>query len=206
MDQGRHTAPGLIELGRLNVAGAGLVLLGTGPDFWAEFTAAPEYADGLPHPVDRWSKRVIGVLAQTLNGSCSFPSDGPPYAPFVRWAMDTGRFWQSPAGMMVHDRVGLMISIRGALHLPDPLDLPPAPVAPCSDCAAPCATACPVGALSAQQGYDVDACHAYLDTVGGQDCMTRGCIARRACPVSAGALRSDAQSALHMRAFHPAPT
>ncbi len=79
-----------------------------------------------------------------------FPSDGPPYAPFIRWAMETGRFFQSPTGMMVHATAGLMISIRGALRCrrSGHLDLPPGrkPLLACAD--RPCVTACPVGALS----------------------------------------------------------
>ena len=33
--------------------------------------------------------------------------------------------------------------------------------------------------------------------------MDNGCRARRACPLSAGADREPAQSAHHMKAFHP---
>ncbi|MBL4766963.1 MAG: ferredoxin, partial [Rhodobacteraceae bacterium] len=66
----------------------------------------------------------------------------------------------------------------------------------------PCTTACPVDALSATHSYDIDACHAYLNTEAGQDCMTNGCAARRACPVSQRAGRVPEQSNLHMKAFH----
>ncbi len=180
------------------------VLLGTGPDFWLAYSAAPEATDHLADPIDRWSKRVLADLAQTFDGTTSFPSDGPPYPAFISWALASGRFFQSPVGMMVHDTVGLMISLRGALNLPAEIPLPDRSVTtPCTTCPAPCASACPVRALSASTPYNLNACHDFLDTPNGADCMSRGCIARRACPISAGAHRPDAQSALHMKAFHP---
>ncbi|MBS8226880.1 ferredoxin, partial [Vannielia litorea] len=66
-------------------------------------------------------------------------------------------------------------------------------------------TACPVNALSAS-GYDTGACHAYLDTPEGADCLNRGCKVRRACPVSAAFPRVEAQSAFHMDHFHKSGT
>ena len=189
-------------MGALHDAGATLVLLGAGPGFWPVFTASPEHADGAPDPIDRWSRRVIGGLAP--GARAVFPFDGPPYAPFLAWARASGAAWDSPVGMLVHDRAGLMISYRGALRFEGELPLPPRPAsAPCTACAAPCTTACPVDALSAARGYDVAACHAFLDTAEGQDCLTRGCRARRACPVSESFGRDPAQSAFHMKAFHP---
>ncbi len=206
-------AAGLIVMGGFHPqTGGTLILLGTGPAFWPVFCASGEATDGAPHPVDRWSKRVIGGIAAAFGTTCSFPSDGPPYAPFIAWAMETGRFAQSPVGMMVHDRVGMMISLRGALHVTETLALPetlpetlPGTVRfdPCADCPAPCASACPVGALSATAPYDVPACHDFLDGDGAKSCMVDGCLARRACPLSRGAGRRSEQSALHMRSFHP---
>jgi ferredoxin len=195
---------GLLTMGALYEDGKTIVLFGTGPEFWAAFSVSPEYLGGEKHPVDRWSKRVVGDLAQTFDGTCQFPSDGPPYPPFIRWALSSGRFFQSPVGMMVHPEVGLMISLRGALILPTEIPLPQQDTpSPCLTCEAPCTAACPVDALIAESGYDVTACHTFLDTKDGSECMSRGCIARRACPHSGKAARTDAQSALHMRSFHP---
>lgn len=194
---------GLLTMGALHEDGGTVVLLGTGPRFWPIFSASPEYLDGVPDPVDRWSKRVVGALSHQFAATCQFPSDGPPYPPFIRWALDSGRFFQSPVGMMVHPDVGLMISLRGALLLPMALALPQeSGTSPCRDCPAPCTTACPVQALSATAPYEVATCHTFLDSDEGADCMARGCIARRACPHSFKAGRPDAQSALHMRSFH----
>jgi epoxyqueuosine reductase len=169
------------------------------PGFWAHLQLQPEWAG--PDPVDRWSRRVIGRLACDLGAKALFPFGGPPYHPFYRWALRTGRVWESPVRLLVQADQGLMVSFRGALALKEAVDLPPPAPRPCDTCAAPCLTACPVGALSGA-GYDLSACHAFLDHPEGQDCMTGGCLVRRACPVSQGFGRLAEQSAYHMRQFH----
>ncbi|MEO0764852.1 MAG: ferredoxin [Pseudomonadota bacterium] len=178
------------------------VLIGTDVAWWDVFCTSPEHSDGTKDPVDRWSKRILGALAAQIGAKAQFPSDGPPYAPFIAWALATGRFWQSPTGMMIHDRAGLMISIRGALELPTSFPEQATGQSPCDTCAdRPCISACPVDALSGTQPYDVPACKAYLDTPGGDSCMRMGCQVRRACPVSQRFARPEAQSAFHMKAF-----
>lgn len=172
------------------------------PGFWAHVTAEPEFADGAPDPLDRWSRRVIGRLACDLGGKALFPFGGPPWHPFIGWAKRTGRAHESPVTLLVHDRAGLMVSYRGALSLRERIALPDPPPAPCAPCPRPCETACPVGALG-KAGYDVGACHAFLETEGGRDCLEQGCRARRACPVSETYGRRPEQSAFHMRSFHP---
>lgn len=204
---------GLVVMGALHparcgardLAGGTLILLGCGPGFWPAFTAAPEARDGAPDPIDRWSARVVGAIADALGARARFPFGGPPHAPFIDWALKSGRAWHSPVGMLVHDIVGLMISYRGALHWPDEFPIPaPGSVCPCDTCAGrPCTAACPVGALGQGRAYDVARCHTWLDRPAGLGCMMQGCAARRACPVSRGAGRQPEQSALHMRSFHP---
>ena len=193
----------LSVMGGLHEAGDTLMLLGPGRGFWEHFRASPEMRDHAPDPVDRWSTRVLGALATSLGATAVFPFGGPPHQPFLKWAIQSGRAWQSPAGMLVHDEAGMMVSYRGALRWPGHIALPaPPPASPCTTCVgSPCMTACPVNALSAEIGYDVAACHGYLDSDPGQDCMTGGCRARRACPVSQRFDRDPAQSALHMRSF-----
>ena len=181
-----------------------LVILGAGPDLWQHFRSAPEYRDGDPDPLDRWSKRVIGTLAG--DHPCLFPSDGPPYAPFIAMALQTGQFFQSPTGMMVHARAGLLISIRGAILLPGLLPLPASAPDPCQTCAdRPCVTACPVGALSAQSAYDVPMCKDFIRDDPAQSCMETGCATRNACPLSQQFARDIDQTRFHMRAFRGAP-
>ena len=182
--------------------GGTVLLLGPGePGFWAAVRAAPEFADGRPDPLDRWSRRVVGALAEEMGAAPLFPFDGPPWLPFQSWALASGRCWESPVRLLVHDRAGLWASFRGALRFAGRLELPETGAAPCPSCARPCETACPVGAL-APDGYDLGKCHEFLDTPAGADCMTRGCRVRRACPVSASFPRVEAQSAFHMAHFH----
>lgn len=190
--------------GAKDLAAGTLILLGAGAGFWPVLKASPEWRDGDAHPVDRWSRRVVGRMAEQMGAQGYFPFGGPPYTPFIDWALKSGRAFLSPVGAMVHDTVGMLISYRGALHFRDEFELPAAPsVSPCTSCPAPCTTSCPVNALGADHFYDLDACHSYLNTSDGQTCMTKGCAARLACPISAGAERDPAQSAHHMKAFHP---
>ncbi|MCA8867948.1 MAG: ferredoxin [Rhodobacteraceae bacterium] len=183
--------------------GCGTLLL-LGPDepgFWDRITNSAEYH--LPDPVDRWSERVIGRLAADFGAKALFPFGGPPYQPFVSWALGSGRVWQSPVGLLVHDRAGLMVSFRGALALPQRLVLPALPAnSPCENCITkPCLDACPAGALNAD-GYQLAVCHDWLDSKPGKTCMNAGCLVRRACPPSQSYGRLAEQSAHHMRFFH----
>ena len=181
-----------------------LLLLGPcEPGYWAHIQSQPEW-DGLPDPIDRWSRRVIGKMACDLTGQATktkalFPFGGAPYHPFYTWALKTGRVWESPIKLLVQAEQGLMVSFRGALAVQARLPLPQAVARPCDDCAAPCATACPVGALT-PAGYDLPACHDYLDQ--GADCMKLGCASRRACPLSLAYARLPEHSAYHMAQFH----
>ncbi len=179
-----------------------LLMIGPSTDFWAHFKTTSEHQDRAPNPIDRWSTRIITELGAELSATPFLPFGGPPYAPFMTWAIKTNRAWFSPVGMLVHDTTGLMVSYRGALAFRDRLALPETPANPCDPCAKPCLSACPVNALSAADGYNTDACHAHLNTLAGKACVTGGCLARRACPVSAGANRTVEQSAHHMSYFH----
>ncbi|MDA7965672.1 ferredoxin [Ruegeria sp.] len=203
-------AAGLILMGALHprlthtkqLDSGTLILLGAGPDFWPVLKSSPEWEGD--DPVDRWSSRVIIQMALDLGADAYFPFGGPPYTPFIDWALKSGRTFSSPVGALVHDTVGMLISFRGALHFAQEFSIPEATApSPCSTCPAPCAQACPVGALNTHSFYDVDACHGHLRTPEGQVCMTGGCLARLSCPLSKGAGRDPEQSAHHMRAFHP---
>ncbi len=183
--------------------GCGTLLL-LGPDepvFWPAFSTDPEYRDGRADPMDRWSARVIGAWADLIGADALFPFSGPPFLPFYRWALRSGRSHASPVRLLVHDTAGLLVSFRGALALADRVDLPAPPPCPCDSCdAQPCRTACPVAALT-PQGYDVPACKAYLDSTAGETCMTQGCKVRSSCPVSQALNRVPAQSVFHMHTF-----
>lgn len=171
------------------------------PDFWTYLQTQPEAQDGAPDQIDRWSTRTVTDIADTLGATALFPFGGPPWHPFISWAKKSGSIHASPVSLLVHNDQGLMVSFRGALALKETIPLTPPRLSPCLLCAAPCETACPVNALS-EDGYDTAACHAFLNTAEGADCMTNGCKARRACPVSQSFNRDPAQSAYHMAHFH----
>lgn len=179
-----------------------LVLLGPdGPAMWDRFTAAPEFADGAPDPLDRWSRRVISALAAALGAAARFPFGGPPHEPFLRWAMRGEGARPSPVGMLVSPRRGLWMSYRGALAFAERLPLDPTPPAdPCAGCAAPCLGACPVGAMG-RGPYDVAACAAHVASPEGSACREGGCLVRHACPAGSGAELMPQQCGFHMEAF-----
>lgn len=181
-------------------SGKTIVLLGPSPDFWTIFQRSPEASDGLPEPVDRWSARIIDGLATRHGASAVYPFGGPPYHPFIGWALRSGRCWTSPVGLLVHDTAGLLVSFRGALILDGCREIPPGPANPCQGCDAPCRLACPASALTTE-GYNVPKCHDFLDTAAGKPCLETGCQVRRSCPVGKGSQPVE-QSALHMAAFH----
>lgn len=199
-DPGRY---GLDLLGMVNEGNDTICLIGPeGAGFWPFFTASVEFTDGFADPLDRWSKRVIGGLADQWEGTALFPSDGPPYPPFLRWALTSGEAWSSPVGMLVHDRAGLWSSYRGAIRIGGNFVAPLSLSKPCDTCVSkPCLIACPVNALGGPDGYDVPACKSHLSTNDTASCMQRGCAARRACPVGENYGRMEQQSAFHMQAF-----
>ena len=171
------------------------------PQFWVHFTTQPEYTDGDPDPLDRWSTRVVSTLADEVGAHAYFPFTGPPYNPFYQWALRTRRCHSSPINLLVHDHAGLFVSFRGAIALPQKLDLPSAPPPPCEGCIEnPCLSSCPVDAFKTGV-YDVKGCRDVIRSKPEHPCLTRGCEVRRACPASAGYGRMEDQSSYHMRVF-----
>ncbi|WP_425409787.1 hypothetical protein [Hyphococcus sp.] len=181
-----------------------IVMLGfVGGEQWAGFAASPEYKDGKPHPLDRWSHRVISALARELGAKPCFPFT-TPLMPFIRWAQKAEPVAPSEIGMLIHPEYGLWHAWRGALAIAEKLELPPSDrrPRPCESCVEkPCLTACPVGAFSGGGAYDVPACGAHIRRPEGADCMSMGCRARRACPVGKEYQYTPDQAAFHMRSF-----
>jgi hypothetical protein len=182
--------------------GAGTILLvgNAGPRMWRTFPAAMPQG---PDPLDCWSKSVLGEIARRFDATAHYPSDGPPYLPFQRWAMKAEPVRSSPLGILIHPDYGLWHGYRGALAFAGALPLPPRNerASPCDDCAdRPCLSTCPVAAFG-EAGYDVPACAAHLRTGEGADCMALGCRARRACPVGHDYIYEPAQAEFHMAAF-----
>jgi hypothetical protein len=181
-----------------------IVLIGmTGRAGWDAFAGSAEARDGEEHPLDRFSRRVIGGLAQNLGAVALYPFGDPPHWPFQQWARRAEPVHPSPIGLLIHPRYGLWHSYRGALGFRQTLDLgrrePSA--SPCESCAGRwCLSACPVGAFT-ERGYDVAACVAHLCSAAGAACMTGGCLARRACPVGPDYVHGARQAEFTMRAF-----
>lgn len=181
--------------------GAGtLVLIGNaGPDMWRRFTA--ERADSSV-TMDRWTEQVLGDLARDLGGVMLFPFAKPPL-PFLSWAQRAKAGFVSPLGLNIRLDYGLWHAFRGALILPEVLELPlPSPEShPCGDCSSqPCLSTCPVNAFDGSS-YDVEACAAHLSTPVGTGCLQNGCKARRACPVGTAYHYLPEQANFHMSAF-----
>lgn len=187
----------LVPLGGFHEDGGTIILLGPmEPGFWTYVTSALAFNG--TDPLDNWSSWAITGLGNTLGADPLFPFGGPPYHPFITWALRSGEAWLSPVGLLVHKDAGLMASYRGALRFDRHIDLPAPAVSPCNTCAAkPCLSTCPVDAINAQ-GYDVPRCKAHIAT----DAVCRaGCRVRVACPVSQSYGRAAAQTAFHMTAF-----
>jgi hypothetical protein len=170
---------------------------------WPAFVASGEYADGQPNSLDRWSRRVIDAIGARYDAVGWYPSQGPPWLPFQRWAQRAEPVHSSPLGILIHPEFGLWHAYRGALGFRIRLDLP-APdrrPSPCSSCAGkPCLSTCPVGALTMDH-YDRMGCAHHVASIDGIDCLNLSCRARRSCPVGAAYRYGSVQSKFHMAAF-----
>jgi len=181
-----------------------ILLLGNlGGALWPVFAESPELADGAPHPLDRWTRRILESLAPGFGATALFPFGGPPWLPFQRWAMKADSVTASPLGILIHPDFGLWHAYRGALAFADRLDLPQGVrrPSPCDSCIErPCLSGCPVGAFS-PGGYDVAVCRGHVAGVRGTACRGQGCLARLACPIGREHAYPPAQMAFHMAAF-----
>ena len=178
-----------------------LILLGNaGPNLWQKFD--PSKTNEL-NPLDTWTQRIVNELGETLGAQTLFPFDGPPYLPFQRWAQRCEAVFPSPIGPLIHPIYGLWHAYRAALAFTDHIDVPVKDEQPhpCETCAEKlCLTTCPVEAFQPGQ-YNVPACVDFVTSDRGQDCLDRGCAARRACPVGQDYIYESTQAGFHMQAF-----
>lgn len=185
-------------------AAQSLLLIGsTGPSLWHPFTSSPEYRDGAPHPMDRYTKRELSRLAAAHGLDVLFPFEGPPYFPFQQWALRCGGFSQSPLGVLAHETYGPWTGFRAAFLSAAPvIDLDPSRDAgPCETCHdKPCLSACPVNAISVETGYDVRACKGHLQQSAEIACWS-GCLARHACPFGEDHKPHPDTARFHMTSF-----
>jgi hypothetical protein len=176
------------------------ILLGNaGPAMFRRFQS--ERGHGQP-TLDQWCRAAVGRLASALDARAVFPFD-KPYWPFLSWARRGGAGHISPLGLNIHPIYGLWHAYRAALLFPVEIDLPTpsAGLHPCEACVErPCLSSCPVLAFSAA-GYAIDRCVDHVSEPKGGDCMSKGCLARRACPVGQAFIYHPAQAQFHMQAF-----
>lgn len=153
------------------------------PDPFDTFVAsAVAAADPSPPPGRRWVLSAIGAT---------------PFVDFRALGLAAGLGWPSRLGLLLHPEVGPWIALRAAVFTVEALS-PSGPrpgPGPCVGCPAPCAAACPVGAVSAAAPFDIGPCLAHLaPPVSG---CPAGCAARRACPVGSAFAYSALQHAYH---------
>ncbi len=174
-----------------------------GSSYWPYFSESPEFADGSADPLDRWSRRIAGIIADRHGLTPVYPFDGPPYHPFQRWASRARDLSASPIGVLMHPRYGLWHSFRFALLGRDfeSLETESAAESPCLGCSGkPCLHSCPVDAFDGN-GYRVEACAGFLRANPDCECLAGGCRARHACPVAIEYQYLPQQSCFHLRAF-----
>lgn len=201
--------PALAALARSNNSGSLILVGNTGSAFWPIFTRSVEYADGLEHPLDRWSRRIGQQVVDTLSevgitASVLFPFDGPPYVPFQQFALEADAIEPSALGMLIHPDYGLWHAYRFAVLVDEEIPTSPAKSSRRNLCAScqekPCLDVCPVGAFT-REGYDVQSCASYLAANPDAPCLTNGCLARHACPEGSAHHYTQAHAEFHMRAF-----
>ncbi len=181
--------------------GRTVVMIGNaGPEMWQAFAKTdPSSAN----PLDAWTRDILDPVATAFVATALYPFSGPPYHPFQRWAMRADDVTPSPIGPLIHPTFGLWHAYRGALIFEAELEIPtpsrtPSPCASCAD--KPCLNTCPVGAFT-EAGYDVPTCRTHIAAPDGQNCLDKGCLARRACPVGQDYIYASAQAGFHMRHF-----
>ncbi|MGF1640887.1 MAG: ferredoxin [Rhodospirillales bacterium] len=194
----------------LAVPAATVVLIGNaGSAMWHEFCrrVPPSERRRGRDPLDTWTRRTLAHAAQGLGAGVVFPFDGPPFRPFLTWAKRAEAIQSSPLGPLIHPDYGLCHAYRGAFLFDEVLTLPPPAVRPhpCATCIdKPCLTVCPVNAPR-DGHFDGPACITHLRSDEGDACLTRGCRARRACPVGRDYRYDRSHARFHMRSFVTRP-
>lgn len=200
---GFHPAPGEMAAALPGISAGTIALLGfTGSLQWPYFERSAEAMDGLPNPLDRWSRRTIGALAGEFGAVDIYPS-AAPLLPFQRFSRRSESVHPSPIGLLIHPIWGLWHAYRGALVFEQRIELPAIEpkASTCEACAAkPCLSACPVHAFDGGS-YDLDACVNHVRSASGAACREGGCLARRACPVGIEFRYVPAQARFHTEAF-----
>ena len=182
-----------------------LCLVGVvGSEFWPHFKASHFYADGLPDPLDRWSRHIGDALAHEHQGLVLYPFDGPPWHPFQQWADLCEPTQPSPLMLRIHPEYGLWHAYRFALLLAADTtgtSISTKAESLCANCATQaCLHTCPVQAYTGT-AFMLNACANHLRSPQGGLCMEHGCQARLACPLGTEFRYNHEHAAFHMQAF-----
>lgn len=135
------------------------------------------------HPLDRYIAECIGSLPSHPHRRWATADD--PHLPIVSLARSAGLGHDSRLKLLLHPVYGPWMALRAVCFTDDDLSalhtgpLPEPP--PCATCPAPCATACPAGAVGVDR-FDLAAC-AQIH-LSDTRCATT-CHARDACPIGA---------------------
>lgn len=174
-----------------------------GAELWAHFSRWRESQPAdLANPLDTWSRKVIGEVANQFGARAVGPND-KPFLPFQQWAMRAEGLKPSPLGILMHPRYGLWHAYRGALLFDREISFPIAEkvVHFCDACIdKPCLKACPVDAYS-KGGFAYQACLSHVRGPHGGACRTVGCLDRNACPYGTAYRYPADVQAFHMAAF-----
>lgn len=203
-------AHGLILRGGLNFtakdhppAKSVLLIGNAGASYWQHFSRWRETQQpDLNDPLDIWSRKVIGAVADTFGARAISPSDRP-FAPFQQWAMRAEGLRPSPLGILMHPDYGLWHAYRGALLLDHeiPFQEVRKVVRLCDLCdEKPCLKACPVNAYS-EAGFAYRNCLTHVRSSLGEACRSDGCLDRNACPHGAAYRYPPYVQAFHMAAY-----
>lgn len=180
-----------------------LVLVGNaGASLWRRFTSDADMA--ADHPLDRWLRpRIRGAAREAGAEAVVFPEDGPPYPPLQDWAVKGDDVHRSPIGILIHPEFGLWHVYRAALLFRERLALPGrgSGASPCDRCEGrPCLAVCPADAFLPDR-FDAASCVSHVESAEGANCLQRGCLARRACPVGRRYRYVPRQQAFHTAAM-----
>jgi len=179
----------------------GILVGNIGSALWPFFEPYSQVGE---NPLDDWTRKTLQDIANDVGADILFPFDGPPFHPFQRWAQEAEPVFPSPIGPLVHPLYGMWHAYRGIFVFNEEVkgDLQKSGPSPCESCEEkPCLSTCPVGAFAMTEGYDVPACTGYLRKTDGVDCLTGGCVARRACPIGQDYIYTKEMAQFHMRQF-----
>jgi ferredoxin len=195
-----------LTLASLMAGARGAVVVGSGgPAFFDGFASSAFARDGLPDPLDRYTRVVIegsvraALEPRGVTHALHFPFMGQVLIPFQRLGRAAGLGGPGPLGLQIHPTFGPWWAYRGLIVVDATLPTGVAPGDGCAGCAAPCVSACPAGAVQ-RSGFLIAACHARR--LVAEPCRL-SCAARIACIRGPEHRYRDEELAFHMAASMP---